>query len=114
MYEGKTALVIGSTSGIGLGIAEAFAAAGANIVRNGFGDSDAIEQLRSGLAARDGVTVRYDGADMSRLDAIEAMMQRAIDEFGKIVSAAPRPGTQAVCPLDPMDAPGAPATDQLV
>jgi 3-hydroxybutyrate dehydrogenase len=72
MFNGKNALVTGSTSGIGLGIAEAFAAAGANVVLNGFGPPDEIEALRSRLSAQHGVTVTYDAADMSREDRIEA------------------------------------------
>ena len=63
MIKGKTALVTGSTSGIGLGIAEAFARAGANVVLNGFGDAAQIERLRARLAAEHDVSVAYDGAD---------------------------------------------------
>ncbi|HEY4138741.1 MAG TPA: SDR family NAD(P)-dependent oxidoreductase, partial [Casimicrobiaceae bacterium] len=58
MFKGMTALVTGSTSGIGLGIATNLAAKGANVVLNGFGDADAIETLRTRLAAEHGVTVR--------------------------------------------------------
>ena len=82
MFNGKTALVTGSTSGIGLGIATALAARGANVVLNGFGDAAEIEKLRARLAADHGVAVRYDGADLSKQDAIESMMGKAIDEFG--------------------------------
>src|SRR5258706_14261344 len=80
--KGKTALVTGSTSGIGLGIAETFAKAGANIVLNGFGRADDIEALRARIAGDNGVTVRYDGADMTRPDTIEAMVKKAGAEFG--------------------------------
>jgi hypothetical protein len=66
MFKGLTALVTGSTSGIGLGIATAFAAKGANVVLNGFGDAAAIETIRAKLAADHGVQVRYDGADLSQ------------------------------------------------
>jgi 3-hydroxybutyrate dehydrogenase len=62
MLKGKTALIPGSTSGIGQGIAEALAAQGANIVLNGFGAADQIEALRSSIAAQHGVAVRYDAA----------------------------------------------------
>ena len=77
MLKGKTALITGSTSGIGLGIAEALAAQGANLILNGFGDRDEIDALRARLAATYGVTVKHDGADMSNADAIEAMMKAA-------------------------------------
>ena len=82
MFKGKTALVTGSTSGIGLGVATTLAARGANVVLNGFGDAGEIEKLRSKLAADHGVTVRHDGADLSQQDAIESMMGNAIETFG--------------------------------
>ncbi len=82
MFKGKTALVTGSTSGIGLGIATELAGRGANIVLNGFGDAAEIEKLRTKLAADHGVKVRYDGADLSQQDAIESMMGNAIEMFG--------------------------------
>ena len=66
MLKGKTALVTGSTSGIGLGIARALGAAGANIMLNGFGDAAQIEALRAGLAKEFGVKVGYSGADISK------------------------------------------------
>ncbi len=84
MVNGKTALVTGSTSGIGLGIARAFAAQGANIVLNGFGDAGEIEALRSSLAKEYGVEVLYDGADLSKLGEIETMMSKALAAFGGI------------------------------
>src|SRR2546423_6961980 len=84
MFKGLTALVTGSTSGIGLGIATALAAKGANVVLNGFGDAAAIETLRAKLAADHGVAVRYDGADLSKQEPIEAMMAKALREFGTI------------------------------
>jgi 3-hydroxybutyrate dehydrogenase len=105
MFEGKTALVTGSTSGIGLGIARWFAARGANIVLNGFGDADQIAQLRTEMAQAHGVQVLYDGADMSRADAIETMMARAIGEFGAIDLLVNNAGIQHVAPVDsfPLD-----------
>ena len=75
MLSGKTALVTGSTSGIGLGIARALAAQGADIVLNGFGDPDEIEVLRTSIATEHGVQVRYDAADLSKREAVEAMMK---------------------------------------
>lgn len=82
--EGKVALVTGSTSGIGLGMATALAAAGADVVLNGFGDAAAIEGIRAGLERDHGVRAVYDGADMSRSDQIEAMVRRAEGELGRL------------------------------
>jgi 3-hydroxybutyrate dehydrogenase len=64
MSNRKTALVTGSTSGIGLGIATSLAASGANVILNGFGDAAEIERLRAKLAAAHAVEVRYDSADL--------------------------------------------------
>jgi 3-hydroxybutyrate dehydrogenase len=100
MLRTKTALVTGSTSGIGLGIAEALAAAGANVVLNGFGDAEEIEALRAGLAQRHGVEVRYEGADMSQPAAIDAMMQRVMGEFGCVDLLVNNAGIQHVAPVD--------------
>lgn len=72
MFSGKTALVTGSTSGIGLGIAEQFAKAGTNIILDGMGDAAEIESTRARLAAQCPAKVRFDGADMSQPEAIEA------------------------------------------
>ena len=100
MLKGKTALITGSTSGIGQGIAEAFAAKGCNIVLNGFGDAAEIERLRAKLAADHGVIVRYDSADMSKGDAITSMMDKAIAEFGAVDILVNNAGIQHVAPVD--------------
>ena len=100
MLEGKTVLVTGSTSGIGRGIAEAFAGQGCNIVLNGFGDPAEIEALIAQIAGMHDVKVRYDGADMSKPDAIEAMMARAIREFGAIDVLVNNAGIQHVAPIE--------------
>jgi 3-hydroxybutyrate dehydrogenase len=100
MLKGKTALITGSTSGIGQGIAEAFAAKGCNIVLNGFGDAAEIERLRAKLAADHRVAVRYDNADMSNGDAITSMMDKAITEFGAIDILVNNAGIQHVAPID--------------
>jgi 3-hydroxybutyrate dehydrogenase len=100
VVKGKTALVTGSTSGIGQGIAEAFAAAGANIVLNGMGPPAAIEALRAKIAGDHGVAVRYSDADMSKPDAIEAMIRKSIAEFGAIDILVNNAGIQHVAPID--------------
>jgi 3-hydroxybutyrate dehydrogenase len=80
MLKGKTALVTGSTSGIGLGIAQALAAQGANIIANGFGDVEAAKREIAQAGA--GIKVGYHGADMSKSAEIEDMMRYAETEFG--------------------------------
>ncbi|MEW6690606.1 MAG: 3-hydroxybutyrate dehydrogenase [Pseudomonadota bacterium] len=100
MLKGKTALVTGSTSGIGLGIAEAFARQGASLVINGFGERTEIERLRARLAADHGVTVVYDGADLSQAAAIEAMMKAAIAGFGAVDILVNNAGIQHVAPVE--------------
>ena len=92
MLQGKTALVTGSTSGIGLGIAKALAAQGANVVLNGFGDADGPQAEIKALGAR----VSYHGADMSRPDEIEAMLQYAAQIFGKVDILVNNAGIQHV------------------
>ncbi len=100
MFIGKTALVTGSTSGIGLGIAQTLAAQGASVVLNGFGEAREVERLRAEMAERHGVEVRYDGADMSRPDAIEAMMGKALAEFGSVDLLINNAGIQHVAPVE--------------
>ncbi|MFY3855396.1 3-hydroxybutyrate dehydrogenase [Achromobacter xylosoxidans] len=84
MLKGKIAVVTGSTSGIGLGIATALAAQGADIVLNGFGDAAEIEKVRAGLAAQHGVKVLYDGADLSKGDAVRGLVDNAVRQMGRI------------------------------
>lgn len=96
---GRTALVTGSTSGIGLGMAKGLAGAGANIVINGFGDADAIEKERQGLAAL-GVEAVYSGADMSKPDEIVAMVEEAEAKFGAVDVLVNNAGIQYVAPVD--------------
>ena len=100
MFIGKTALVTGSTSGIGLGIARTLAAQGANVILNGFGDSQEIARLRAELSEENDVQVRYDGADMSRPEAIEDMMGKALAEFGAVDLLINNAGIQHVAPVD--------------
>ncbi len=100
MLTGKTALVTGSTSGIGLGIAEALAAQGANLVLNGFGDAGEIEALRAGLAERHGVSVVYIGADLSKPAETAAMVKQAEDQFGAVDILVNNAGIQHVAPIE--------------
>jgi len=105
MLEGKTALVTGSTSGIGLGIAIALAEQGANIIMNGFGEKDtAIAQVKAL-----GVEVEYHGADMSKASEIEDMMRFAEKQFGGVDILVNNAGIQHVAniedfPVDRWDA----------
>ncbi len=98
--KGKTALVTGSTSGIGLGIAEMLAREGANVILNGLGPANEIESLRMRISGEHGVQTRYDGADMSRPDAIEAMVKKAVAEFGAIDILVNNAGIQHVAPIE--------------
>jgi 3-hydroxybutyrate dehydrogenase len=96
MLTGKTALVTGSTSGIGLGIAKALAAQGANIVLNGFGD---VDGAKAEVAAF-GVKVAYHGADMSKPDDIEAMMAYAAEQFARVDILVNNAGIQHVARVE--------------
>lgn len=96
MLKGKTALVTGSTSGIGLGIAKALARQGADIVLNGFGDSAGPRAEVEAL----GVKVGYHGADMSKPAEIEAMMQYVAREFGRTDILVNNAGIQHVAPVE--------------
>src|SRR4028118_862156 len=82
--SGKTALVTGSTSGIGLACARALAAEGANVVLNGFGDAGEIEVIREELEAASGARALYSNADLTKGEAIEAMMAEAAAAFGGV------------------------------
>lgn len=84
MLKGKVAIVTGSTSGIGLGIARELARDGADILMNGFGDKGEIEKLRAGLAAEFGVKAGYSGADMSKPAEIAGMVEQCTSELGKV------------------------------
>jgi 3-hydroxybutyrate dehydrogenase len=100
MLNGKTAIITGSTSGIGLGIAEAFARAGANIVLNGFGEATEIERTRAELAQRANAMVVYSPADMSRPKAIEQMVRQTVDTFGAVDIMVNNAGIQHVAPIE--------------
>jgi 3-hydroxybutyrate dehydrogenase len=96
MLKGKTAVITGSTSGIGLGVAKRLAAQGANIVLNGFGD---VEGPRAEVAAF-GVRVGYHGADMSKAAEIEALMAQAAKEFGGVDILVNNAGIQHVANVE--------------
>ena len=98
--KGKTALITGSTSGIGRGYAIALAAEGASVMLNGFGDTAEIEQLRGELADASGAGAAYDAADMRDPAAIRAMCDRCADELGPVDILVNNAGIQHVAPVD--------------
>jgi 3-hydroxybutyrate dehydrogenase len=99
MLQGKTALITGSTSGIGLGLARALAAQGAHVMLNGFGDAEAARaEVRA--AAAPGVRVGYHGADMSQPAQIEAMVQACTAEFGAVDILVNNAGIQHVANIE--------------
>jgi 3-hydroxybutyrate dehydrogenase len=84
MLHGKTAIVTGSTSGIGLGVARSLAEAGCNVVLNGFGEADAIESERARIEKEFDVQAIFDPANLEKPDAIARMIEIATREFGKV------------------------------
>lgn len=100
MLKGRTALVTGATSGIGLGIAQALAAQGANLMINGFGDPAAIGALTTELAQRHGVGVVHSGADMAQPEEIAAMVAQCVARFGAIDIVVNNAGIQHTAPLE--------------
>lgn len=99
MLQGKTALVTGSTSGIGLAIARALAKEGARVMINGFGEADKIEAIRGELEHASGTNAIHDGADLSNAVEVEAMVKRCQDELGAPDILVNNAGIQFVSPV---------------
>ena len=100
MPDLKTAVVTGSTSGIGRAIATAFARSGMNVVLNGFGDPGEIEAMRAGLEAETGVKVLYDGANLTKADDAGALVTRAQAALGSVDIVVNNAGMQHVSPIE--------------
>ncbi len=94
------AVITGSTSGIGLGIAQAFAKDGMNVMMNGFGDADEIEETRAKLEKDTGVRVLYNGADMTKPDQIRGLIEEAQEAFGQVDVLVNNAGIQFVSPVE--------------
>ena len=97
---GRSAIITGSTSGIGLGIAHAFAAAGANVMLNGLDASGDADDIRAGLTAGFKVKVAYDGADMSNPEAVRGLVANAVRVFGSVDILVNNAGIQHVAPIE--------------
>lgn len=103
LLQGKTALVTGSTSGVGRGIAQALAVEGANIVLNGFGSPEEIEAAKGEVSAASGAEVRYSPADMTKPDEVADMIREAEREFGVVDVLVNNAGIQHVSPIEDFD-----------
>ena len=97
--KGKVAIVTGSTSGIGLGIAQALATAGADVLLNGFGDAGEISKLRKSLAAQHDVRVGHSNADLSQPAAVATMVEQATSELGRVDILINNAGIQHTAPV---------------
>ena len=100
MLKGKVAIVTGSTSGIGFGIAKELAKLGADLVLNGLGDAGEIEAIRSGIERDHGVRVIYDGADMSKEQAVRGLIARTVEKFGRLDILVNNAGIQFTAPVE--------------
>ena len=100
MIEGKVAVVTGSTSGIGLGVARAYAKLGAKVVINGFGDPAKVEETRAGIEREFGQACRYSAADMSQPLAVAAMIAEAEEALGAVDILVNNAGVQFVAPVE--------------
>src|SRR3954451_10021074 len=97
--KGKVAIVTGSTSGIGLGIARQFADAGADVLLNGFGDAGEIERLQRDISDECGVRTAYSGADMTKPDQIAGMVEQATRDLGRVDVLVNNAGIQHTAPV---------------
>ena len=100
MLQGKCAIVTGSTSGIGLGIARALAGEGADLVVNGFAEADAVAEIRSAIEGDFGVRCVYHGADMAKPDEVAALVAEATSAFGKVDILVNNAGIQHTAPVE--------------
>jgi 3-hydroxybutyrate dehydrogenase len=100
VLKSKTALVTGSTSGIGLAIARALAGQGANVMLNGFGEAEAIERSRAAIEAERGVKAAYNGADMTKPAEIEALVKETVATFGSLDILVNNAGIQHTAPIE--------------
>src|SRR5689334_23726433 len=100
MLKGKVAIVTGSTSGIGLGIAKELARLGADLVLNGFGDAGEIEAIRNGIEREHGVRAAYDDADMSKGEAVRGLITTTVEKFGRLDILVNNAGIQFTAPVD--------------
>jgi 3-hydroxybutyrate dehydrogenase len=100
MLKGKAAIVTGSTSGIGLGIARALAGAGCDVMLNGFGEAAAIETVRAQIANDFGVKAGFNPADMAKPAEIERMVEAATGELGRVDILVNNAGIQYTAPVE--------------
>ena len=100
MLKGKVAIVTGSTSGIGLGIASELARLGADLVLNGFGDAGEIEAIRKRLERDHKARVIYDGADMSKPDFVRGMIATTVEKLGRLDILVNNAGIQFTAPIE--------------
>jgi 3-hydroxybutyrate dehydrogenase len=100
MLKGKVAIVTGSTSGIGLGIATELAKLGADLVLNGLGDAGEIETIRSGIEREHRVRVVYDGADVSKGEAVRGLIAATVEKFGRLDILVNNAGIQFTAPVE--------------